>query len=90
MKSIQVDSDKLKILQQFKITRDRISTLIYEEEIEKNWLTIHKTLRLAQHQIGTATAMMAKRHLRYCLLRSQPHLTLNTAQEIIKTFNYVG
>lgn len=84
------DSDKRKILQRLSIARDLINTLINEEDIEKNWLTIHKVLSLAQKQIVVATTIMARRHLKYCLLRSQAHITPNTTQEIIKTFNYLG
>jgi len=84
------DSDKRKILQRLTIARDFINTLINEEDIEKNWLTIHKVLTLARKQINMATYIMTRRHLRVCLAKRMPEITGNTSNEIIKTFNYLG
>ncbi len=84
------DPDKRKILQRLSIARDFINTLINEEDIEKNWLTIHKVLTLARKQINMATHIMARRHLRVCLSKRMTEITGNTSNEIIKTFNYLG
>ena len=90
MKIKVVDSDKQKVLNRLAIARDFINTLINEEDIEKNWLTIHKVLTLARKQINMATHIMARRHLRVCLAKRMTEITGNTSNEIIKTFNYLG
>lgn len=89
MKIKVVDPDKQKVLTRLAIARDFINTVIESGEFEKNWLTIHKVLTVARKQINIATYIMAKRHLRLCLVKHKPEIKENTSNEIIKTFNYL-
>jgi hypothetical protein len=90
MKIEVVDSDKQKIITQLFIARATINAVIIGKQFEKNWQATHTALALARKQINTAIYIIARRHLRLCVLEHKNEITDDISQEIIKTLNYVN